>query len=263
MSARRMEKDMARDYSDDGHGSNAGAPEGLGEVARLLEGSEHLDGHWPQLAARIATLLNAENCWIVLAGSDDDGGMAVRAYGNDGAVQVKKSAGKGFARHPMLARASAMLVPQPQPQAHAPAPVHHYDAGDNAIFTPICVDDMVLGILNIQGKKTDLPFNEMHFETSRVVALLIGKTLHVGRLRKILNSRFAQLALMQPPASGTVTLGHALRHPHATATLMAKTFYKEMASAGFTPPEIIAAASEIISELTITLKSRGKKPLRD
>jgi len=232
------------------------AAEGLREVTRLLERSEHLDGHWSQLAALIATLLNAENCWIVLSSGGNDGGKAVRAYGNNGAILVQKSVRNGSEFHRMLARASAMLMPQPD----APPPQHGYDPGNNTIFMPICVDDMVVGVVNVRDEKKNLPFSEMHFETSRIVALLIGKALHLGRLQKILNSRFAQLALVQNPAPPACTLRQALRQPKATACLMAKSFFREMEKAGFTPPEIIAAASEIISELTNSLKSRGKEP---
>lgn len=238
----------------DGRKRSAATAQGLGDVARLLESSDHVEGIWPQLAARIATLLNAETCWIVFAGAGNDSDSAVRAYKNDGTIQVQKSAGDDSGLHPMLARASAMLVLQ----SHASPRAHDHDAGGSAIFMPIRVDDTVLGVLHVQGSTRNLPFNEMHVETSQVVAFLIGKALHLGRLQKILNSRFAQLALIRQPGSGTAALRQALRDPKATATLMAKAFYKEMARAGFTPPEIIAAASEIISELTNTLKSRSK-----
>lgn len=255
---------MARDWNEpapaqaeiSGNLKSNSVAKGLREVTRLLERPDLLDGHWPQLAGQIAALLNAENCWIVLSGSGNDGGKAVRAYGNNGAILMQKSVRDGSEFHRMLARASAMLMPQPD----APPPQHDYDAGNNTIFMPICVDDMVVGVVNVRGEKKNLPFNEMHFETSRIVALLIGKTLHLGRLQKVLNSRFAQLALMQNPAPRANTLRQALRQPKTTVSLMAKSFYREMEKAGFTAPEIIAAASEIISELANSSKSRGKEP---
>jgi hypothetical protein len=203
----------------------------LGDVARLLARPEHLPEHWPLVAVRIAELLGAKHCAIVLAG----GGQAVRAYGCAGAIRVHKAA-------------SAMLAPQ----ADGNLPVLRYDAPAKAMFMPVCVDGMVLGVLHVQG---NMPFTDTHFDTSEVVALLIGKALHLRRLQTILHSRFAQLALLQHPAAAAI----ALRHSRDTATLMAKAFYKEMANAGFAPPDIIGAASDIIGELTNTLKHADGK----
>lgn len=251
---------------------NGTTAQGLCEVAQLLEGPQHMDALWPQLAARIATMLDAETCWIVFAGAgaggDTDDDRTVRAYKSDGTTQVQAAANSASA-HPMLARASAMLV------LHAARAGEHDTAaenagcemGENAILIPIRVEDMVLGVLHVQGARTARAFGELHVETGRIVAFLIGKALHLDRLQKVANSRFAQLALVRHAeagtnggtGAGTVTLRQALRQPKATAALMAKVFYQEMAKAGFTPPEIITAASAIISELTNALKTRRDK----
>jgi L-methionine (R)-S-oxide reductase len=212
--------------------------EGLGDVARLLASSEHLDDHWPELAARIAALLDVAHCAIVLAGS---GARTLRAYGCAGSM--RKPAG---VPQRVLTKAGAMLA-QTQPSAL------RYNTADNAIFMPICGDGVMLGVLYVQGKQ---PFTATHFDTSQAVALLIGKALHLGRLQIILNSRFAQLALLQQPTAGAI----ALRHSGDTATLMARAFYKEMANAGFPPPDIIGAASAIIGAVTDTLKLGEKCP---
>jgi GAF domain-containing protein len=231
--------------------SNWTSAEGLRAMTGLLERAESLDEHWPQLAARIAALFRADRCWIVLPTSNSDDGNTVRAYGNT-APPMQGTAGEGDAYRRMLARASAMLMPDPDD----PPSGHHFDADSNTIFAPICFDDTVVGVVNVHGEKSP-PFNDVHVETSRVIALLIGKALHLGRLKKVLNSRFAQLALMQNPAQ--CALQRTIRQPDAVARVMAKAFYREMARAGFSAPEITVAATEIISELADDLKSRRKK----
>lgn len=197
----------------------------LGEVAQLLARPAQVPEHWPQVASRIAGLLGAQHCAIVLAGGD----RAVRVHG-DGR---------------RLHKAARAMLAAP---ADGGAPVLHYDAARNALCVPVCVDGHVAGVLQVQGRTS---FTEMHFDTAQVVALLIGKALHLGRLDTVLHSRFAQLALMQHPGSAAI----ALRHSRDTANLMAKAFYKEMANAGFPAPDIIGAASDIIAELTATLRS--------
>lgn len=210
----------------------------LGEVARLLAGAD-LHAHWPQVAARIADLLGAQHCSIVLAGA----GKAVQAHGGAGAQR---------GQHRVHKAASAMLALR----ADGVLPVLRHDAASWALFMPVCVDGVVLGVLHLRAR---MPFTDAHVDTCQVVALLIGKALHLGRLQVVLNSRFAQLALMQQeqqprqPRSAAI----ALRHSRDTATLMAKAFYKEMADAGFPAPDIIGAASDIIAELTHTLKQKG------
>jgi hypothetical protein len=231
--------------------SNWTGAEGLRAVTGLLERAEFLDEHWPQLATRIAALFKADRCWIVLPASDPEDGKPVRAYGNN-AAPMHGAAGDGAEYHRMLARASAMLVPH----ADVPPSGHDFDAGSNTIFTPIWIDDAVVGVVNVHDEKKNPPFNDVHVEASRVIALLIGKALHLGRLKKVLNSRFAQLALMQHPAQ--CALQQTIHRPDAMARVMAKAFYREMAKAGFTAPEITTAATQIISELADDLKSRRK-----
>jgi L-methionine (R)-S-oxide reductase len=206
----------------------------LADVARLLADPQ-LHQQWPQVAAHIASLLGAKHCAIVLAGSCHDGGGVVRAYGGAGAVRPHKVA-------------SAMLVAADD----GGAPGLRHDAAARAMFVPVCVDGMVLGVLHLRAST---PFTSTHIDTSQVVALLIGKALHLGRLQTILNSRFAQLALLRHGPSAAI----ALRHSRDTATLMAKAFYKEMADAGFPAPDIIGAASDIIAELTHTLKQNSAR----
>lgn len=187
-------------------------------LATLLTGA-----HWPQLAAHIGNLLGAAHCAIVLG----EGGRPPRAYGR--VRRVHKVA-------------SAMLAPGGSPR------VLHYDAAACTLFVPVCVDGVVAGVLHVQGS---VPMTEQQIDSCQMIALLIGKALHVGRLQRILHSRFAQLALMPRPPHKAI----ALAHSRDTAALMAKAFYKEMANAGFPAPDIIGAASDIIGELTHALKS--------
>jgi hypothetical protein len=231
--------------------SNWTGVEGLRAMTGLLEPAEALDEHWPQLAARIAALFKADRCWIVLPTSDPADGKTVRAYGSS-AAPTQGTAGDGAEYRRMLARAGAMLAPDPG----MPPSGHGVDPGSNTIFAPIWIDDTVVGVVNVRGEKNP-PFDDMHVEAGRVIALLIGKALQLGMLKKVLNSRFAQLALMQTPAQ--CALQQRIRQPNAVARVMAKAFYREMAKAGFSAPEITAAATQIISELADDLKSRGKK----
>lgn len=87
-------------------------------------------------------------------------------------------------------------------------------------------------------------------ELLAAIALGVGKSVEVARLRNLLQSRFAQLALVR---DGKKLLEFPLNLQHLESErfvkIFAKTFYREMTQAGFDNAHIIKAATEIISLL--------------
>jgi hypothetical protein len=94
------------------------------------------------------------------------------------------------------------------------------------------------------------PFTKEDFELFKVIALFVSKGIKARELQNLLNSRYAQWALIKHAKNeiGTpVTM--AIQDPEGLARLLARTFFKEMTRAGFGQNHIINAASEIISML--------------
>jgi hypothetical protein len=53
-----------------------------------------------------------------------------------------------------------------------------------------------------------------------------------------------------------------MQNPNQIARILARSFYREMLSAGFNLNQILFAATEVISELSATLKSRSMRQKR-
>jgi len=133
------------------------------------------------------------------------------------------------------------------------------DSGVRAL--PLEIDGQSIGEVHI-----DRP-GSVAFDNPRLLAifaLFIGKSIQAAQLQAVLRSRFAQLALAQ---SAGRSLGDALalssQNPNRVARILAKSFYRELNSAGFSVRQIIDAASEIISEVSASLKRHKKRQLRD
>lgn len=93
------------------------------------------------------------------------------------------------------------------------------------------------------------------FDARTVVAPSTAKLSQVIQLQYILNSRVAEIAPTQGLNSATAhPMLMQVQHRDRVAEVVAKSFYVEMKKAGFGPNEIINAASEILSQLSNSLR---------
>ena len=88
----------------------------------------------------------------------------------------------------------------------------------------------------------------------------IRPTTLVEWLRKLVRSRLAQMAVARQGEQAALRLTDGGVPPSRLAKMLAKSFYKDMAAAGFSSGQIIEAASEIIGQISGDL-SRHKKRL--
>ncbi|HVN78387.1 MAG TPA: hypothetical protein VMW38_05265 [Terriglobia bacterium] len=98
----------------------------------------------------------------------------------------------------------------------------------------------------------------------------IGRTIEVYQIRQFLASRYSSLALckeaeeekgeIQPFDSHLLT---AVLHPEKVARLLAKSFYRDLRRAGFDTNQVLFVASEIIANLTATIRKTRAKADRE
>jgi L-methionine (R)-S-oxide reductase len=119
---------------------------------------------------------------------------------------------------------------------------------------PIVSHGKTIGIIHVGIPKTKRYFNAGDIKLLEVVALVIAKLIQMIELQNILNSRFAQIALAQSVNTATAQPPMIPHHQNRIATIIAKSFYRELKKAGFGPNQIIIAASEILSELSEHLR---------
>ncbi len=122
------------------------------------------------------------------------------------------------------------------------------------IACPIRISGKAAGVLSISEPVERAHFTPADVDIAELAAHLIGRSLHVARLDRVLDSRFAQMAFtLEGRADSCSVVSLSSHEPDRVARMLAKAFFKEMRHCGFTPNQIIGAAGEIISELTGSL----------
>lgn len=128
---------------------------------------------------------------------------------------------------------------------------------------PIYANGKRIGALAIADPRYKKRFGSEDLQLLELVALFLGKSLHILQLQHVLNSRFTQIALAQ---EADRTIGSALaangEDADKVAKILAKSFYREMAKAGFSSNQIIGAASEIIAQLSANLQKHTRRIVR-
>ena len=128
------------------------------------------------------------------------------------------------------------------------------------IACPVFLAAKPAGVLNISLPQVRKSFSQDDQDTAELAAALVARAIQIGRLARMLDSRFAQMALtLAGPASAYTVTSLSAHDPDKVAKMLAKGFYKEMRHCGFTPNQIIHAAGEIISELTGSLNRHTKR----
>ncbi len=125
---------------------------------------------------------------------------------------------------------------------------------------PVPLAGRPAGVLNISLPNGRNLFSAADQANAELAALLIGRAIQVGRLNRMLDSRFAQMAFTLEGANDACSVMSLSTHdPDKVAKMLARGFYREMRHCGFTPNQIIHAAGEIISELTGSLNRHKKR----
>ena len=227
-------------------------------AAGTLEESLH------QQAAMTAAVIGAASCSIMLLGSGEGEGIRMSMYARhgklpDAALHASIGRGEGIAGR-VLASGLALLVPDIAKSELAPLARGHEQVGASLMCAPIRIDGKIVGVINAANMPGQPAFGDTELRLLEVTALFIGKSIQVQQLQHLLDSRFAQLALLQ---EGRDKVGEsvklAYRNPEDVAKILARSFFREMTKAGFEPAQIVSAASELIEQLNLRLQ-QGAKP---
>lgn len=239
----------------------------LQDLSNFLEQGT-LDDNLLQLAERAAKALTAEKCSIMLLkdGESDDLRMRVCAsYGAlpDAAYTESIGKGEGIAGR-VIATGRSILIDDISKSELASRARRTDDPRKSLISSPIPINRRIVGVVNVSSHARGDVFTPADLNLLEVIALFIGKSIQAIQLQNILNSRFAQLALLHEAEKSLepMGVGVAVQNPDQMAKILAKSFYKEMTRAGLGSNQIINAASEIISQLSGSLQRHNKRLTR-
>jgi L-methionine (R)-S-oxide reductase len=213
-----------------------------------------------QQAAMTAALVGAASCSIMLLNTGEGEAARMSVYARhgdqpDAALDTSVAYGEGIAGS-VLASGTALCIADVGRSDYAGL-ARSPDAAGSLMCAPVRIDGRIVGVLNVANPPGVPPFGETELRLLDVVALFIGKSIQVQQLQHLLDSRFAQLALLQDARDGA-PVRTAYRNPQEVVRLLARSFFREMTKAGFEPAQIVGAASELIDQLNHHLQ-QGKK----
>ncbi len=141
-----------------------------------------------------------------------------------------------------------------------PAHDHEHDAKPRTVLcSAIRSSGRVVAMIHVSEPMDRKRFDLDDLRLLDIVTVYIGKSLQVAQLQNILQSRFAQIALTQSVGDTVGQVLASVTHPAAIVRILAKSFYREMTRMGFGDNEIINAATQIISELSVSLKRHARR----
>lgn len=239
---------------------------GLHDLAVFLTAETHLSKHIEDLARYAAQATDAAACSILLLSEDAADVPRLKLYSStetlpDSAWSEAPEPGNGIAGK-VMAEGRALLIADIRNSEFAPPAGKRKKLGGSYIGIPIVVDDSMIGVMNLSNRAETQAFDESDLRLAGIVAALIGKAVKVERLQTLLRSRIAQLTLVREGKNVSKQLTGGTLPPSRLAKLLAKSFYKDLAGAGFEPGQIIEAASEIINQITTDIERFGKRLAR-
>ena len=208
-----------------------------------------LDECLGELAVTVGRILDVEGCTIVLLTDDE-------------AVVEVSSLRTGFGSL-SCARRSLETTKPPAAPASSPRGADSTGSDSGCMFSKIVLNGKIIGVVQAELPLHQRPFDQNDLDLFSILMPIITKSIQVIRLQHLLRSRFSQVALIKSsdvPMSEMLSL--AMQNPNQTARILARSFYREMLSAGFSYNQIIFAATEVISELSASVRKHGRRQTR-
>ena len=239
----------------------------LDDLPRFIEDAR-FDALLASLAEQAAQLCGAARCSIMLVNRGQAGNVAMSICGSYGelpeaALTEIAAKDQGIAGH-VAATGQSLLIDDVHRSRFAAVARRPGSGGSSLMSAAIKIAGGILGVVNVSDASSNQPFTQEKLVLLEVMAQLIGKSVQLVQVQGVLNSRFAQIALANE-ASTTVgkRIDDVLQNPDQVARIVAKSFYKEMAKAGFGTRQIINAASEIITQLSGNIQRHNKRIVQE
>jgi L-methionine (R)-S-oxide reductase len=195
-----------------------------------------------ELSALVARVLRAKGCSIILLTEEE----AHSAEGSD-------RSGFGFLPGSPEGRRLSRLPEDVSGGAEAREP------RVESMFSTIVLHGKVVGVIQAVPQQ-QCGFGKDDLDLFSIMTPIITKSVQVIQLQHLLRSRFTQAALATTDdVQVRNILSGVMQNPNQIARILAKSFYREMLNAGFSFNQIIFAATELISELSASVRKHGAR----
>jgi GAF domain-containing protein len=239
----------------------------LHELAVFLNTEEDLESRLDELARLAARATSAAGCSIMLLADDENETPYLKLWACTEKLPAEAWSGKSdnveSIANRVLERGEPILIADIQASEFAALARRRASIGFSFISTPIQTGQRTVGVMNLSGRPDAPAFGDADLILANIVAALIGRSVQVEWLRKLVRSRIAQTAVARQGERAVLQLTDGSVPPSRLAKLLAKSFYKDLAAAGFSSGQIIEAASEIIGQISGGLTRHKKRMERE
>jgi GAF domain len=135
------------------------------------------------------------------------------------------------------------------------------DVRKDSMFSPLISNSNVIGMIILDGPNSKPCFEPSDLILLEIVSLIIVVFIQIDQLHDMLKMNHATAAMAQHiyKVSGFRTV-EPNWHAKQFATIIAKSLYENMTKAEFNSNHIIYVASELISELSSSLRKKSVVP---
>jgi hypothetical protein len=211
-----------------------------------VEGS--LEDCLDELSVLVARVLRAKGCSIILL-TEEEARIA----------EISDRSGFGFV--PGVPARVRKSLPHPSVSTIAkPSLVSSDEVCVDSMFSTIVLQGKVVGLVQAISPQQQRSFSKDDLDLFSILTPIITKSIQVIQLQHLLRSRFTQIALSRSSeSSARDVLSGVMQNPNQIARILAKSFYREMLNAGFNVNQIIFAATEVLSELSASVRKHGAR----
>lgn len=125
--------------------------------------------------------------------------------------------------------------------------------GRSVVCAPVRLRGRPLGVLVADRPAGCAGFDARSVALAELVAGLLARVVQAAQLQRILDLRFAQIALAETGRRHAGIMQRAMP-PDRAAQIVARSLFRQMRQAGFSDKQVIRTASEILDELHRSLR---------
>lgn len=218
--------------------------------------------HLTELAAIVGEALNAKRCVITIFREEqdvDEGRLATATFGYTPASRWADVADCEYGEAQYRSTGTRDVLTQNK-VCEIPPSLRKITDSNETMSSPVVRDRKIIGVVHVDGPLDRNRFGSADLNLLSALVRLVSKAVQAAHAQKAAESHLMHVALTQAArknVQGLVTA--SAEDPDRVVRIVAKAFYREMSRAGFDPKHVIRAASEIISELSKSVRSARQK----
>ncbi|WP_213767697.1 GAF domain-containing protein [Caballeronia sp. dw_19] len=217
--------------------------------------------HLTELAEIVAEALNARRCVITIFREEqdvDEGRLATAIFGYTPASRWADVADCEYGEAQYRSTGMRDVLTQNKVREISPS-LRKITGSNETMSSPVLRERKIIGVVHVDGPLDGNRFGSADLNLFSALVRLVSKAVKAAQAQKAAELYFTDVALTQAARKNVQGLVMAsAEDPDRVVRIVAKAFYREMTRAGFDPKHVIRAASEIISELSKSV--RGTRP---